>query len=45
LVSKWSIDSLLKKRSELMVDAKKDDAAGAPDAVSSPVALPKLGGE
>lgn len=45
LVSKWSIDSLLKKRSELMVEAKKDDAAGAPDAVSSPVALPKLGGE
>ena len=43
LVSKWTIDSLLKKRSELMVDPKKDEAAPGGDAVSSPVALPPLG--
>lgn len=43
LVSKWSIDSLLKKRSELMVDPKKDETPASPDAVSSPVSLPNLG--
>jgi hypothetical protein len=43
LVSKWTIDPILKKRSELMVDPKKDEAPGSPDAVSSPVGLPNFG--
>jgi hypothetical protein len=42
-VSKWTIDPILKKRSELMVDPKKDEAPGSPDAVSSPVGLPNFG--
>ncbi|MEY4690993.1 MAG: hypothetical protein RIT19_1318 [Verrucomicrobiota bacterium] len=43
LVSRWSIESLLKKRAELMVDPKKDEAPSEADAVSSPVTLPKFG--
>ena len=43
LVSKWTIDSLLKKRSELMVDPKKDAAPDNADAISAPVGFPNLG--
>ena len=43
LVSKWTIDSLLKKRSELMVDPKKDAAPDNTDAISAPVGFPNLG--
>jgi len=43
LVSKWTIDSLLKKRSELMVDPKKDAAPDNADAISAPVGLPNFG--
>ena len=43
LVSKWSIDSILKKRSELMVDPKKDAAADNADGISAPVGFPNLG--
>ena len=43
LVSKWTIDSLLKKRSELMVDPKKDEATPGGDGAPSPVGLPPLG--
>ena len=43
LVSKWTIDSILKKRSELMVDPKKDAAADNADAISAPVGFPNLG--
>jgi len=42
LVSKWTIDSLLKKRSELMVDPKKDAAPDNADAISAPVGFPNL---
>ena len=43
LVSKWSIDSILKKRSELMVDPKKDAAADNAEGLSAPVGFPNLG--
>ena len=43
LVSKWSIDSILKNRSELMVDPKKDAAPDNADALSAPVGFPNLG--
>lgn len=43
LVSKWTIDSILKKRSELMVDPKKDAAPDNADALSAPVGFPNLG--
>ncbi len=43
LVSKWTIDSILKNRSELMVDPKKDAAPDNADALSAPVGLPNLG--
>ena len=43
LVSKWTIDSILKKRSELMVDPKKDAAPDNADAISAPVGFPNLG--
>jgi hypothetical protein len=43
LVSKWTIDSILKNRSELMVDPKKDAAPDNADALSAPVGFPNLG--
>ena len=43
LVSKWTIDSLLKKRSELMVDPKKDAAPDNAEGLSAPVGFPNLG--
>jgi len=43
LVSKWTIDSILKNRSELMVDPKKDAAPDNADALSAPVGFPDLG--
>ena len=43
LVSKWTIDSILKKRSELMVDPKKDAAPDNAEGLSAPVGFPNLG--
>jgi len=43
LVSKWTIDSILKNRSELMVDPKKDAAPDNADSLSAPVGFPNLG--